>query len=80
MSTLAEIEAAVISLTLPEMERLESLLHELRARQGEGQLEELYRRIGFVPLPKRAGQPATCRPSHLPEIAKSQNASFPSRF
>ena len=57
MSALAEIEAAVASLTPQEMEHLESLLHELRARQEEAQLEELYRRVRFVPLPKRAGQP-----------------------
>ena len=59
MSTLAEIEAAVASLTPQEMARLENLLHELRTRQEEGELEELYRSIGFVPLPKRAGQSVT---------------------
>jgi hypothetical protein len=59
MSTLAEIEAAIVSLTPQEMAHLESLLHELRARQEEAHLEELYRQIGFVPLPKRAGQPVT---------------------
>lgn len=59
MSTLAEIEAALGSLTLQEMAHLESLLHELRVPQEEAQMEELYRRIGFVPFPKRAGQLVT---------------------
>ena len=59
MSTLAEIEAAVASLTTQEMARLESVLRELRTRQEEAELEELYQRIGFVPLAKRAGQPVT---------------------
>lgn len=59
MSTLAEIEAAVVSLTPTEMEHLESLLRDLRAQQEEAQMNEFYQRIGFVPLPKRAGQPVT---------------------
>ncbi len=59
MSTLAEIEAAVDSLTPGEMERLESLLRERRTRHEEAQMEELYRRIGYLPLPKRPGQPVT---------------------
>ena len=59
MSTLAEIEVAVASLTTQEMAHLEILLHELRTRQEETELEELYQNIGFVPLPKRAGQPVT---------------------
>ena len=59
MSTLAEIEAAVDSLTPSEIEKLESLLRERRTRQEEAQMEELYRRIGYVPLPKREGQPVT---------------------
>ena len=59
MSKLAEIEAAVDSLTPGEIEKLESLLRERRARQEEAQMQELYRRIGYVPLPNRAGQPVT---------------------
>ena len=59
MSTLAEIEAAVDSLTPGEVEKLETMLRERRTRQEEAQMEELYRRIGYVPLPKREGQPVT---------------------
>ena len=59
MSNLAEIEAAVISLTPREIEHLHKLLHELRARHEEARLEELYRYIGFIPLPKRTGPPVT---------------------
>ncbi len=53
MSTLAEIEAAVVALTPQEMEHLEGLLHELRAQTEEKRLQEIYRRIGLHPLPRR---------------------------
>ncbi len=59
MSTLAEIEAAVVSLTPSEMVQLESLLRELRAQTEEKRLRELYRRTGFHPFPKRGGPPVT---------------------
>ncbi len=59
MNTLAEIEAAVDFLTPGEMEKLETLLRERRTRQEETQIQELYRRIGYVPLPSRPGQPVT---------------------
>ena len=54
MSTLAEIEAAVTSLTPQEMAHLENLLHELRAQAEEKHLQELYRRTGVHPLPRRS--------------------------
>ena len=59
MSTLAEIEAAVIALTPQEMAHLEKLLRELREQSGEARLQELYRRTGVHPLPKRGGPPVT---------------------
>ena len=54
MSTLAEIEAAVTSLTPQEMAHLENLLRELRAQAEEAHLQELYRRTGVHPLPRRS--------------------------
>lgn len=59
MSTLAEIEAAVASLTTQEMAHLENLLHELRAQVEEKELQEIYQRIGLHPLPRRGGPPVT---------------------
>jgi N-acetylglutamate synthase-like GNAT family acetyltransferase len=59
MSTLAEIEAAVVSLTSQEMAHLENLLHELRAQAEETELQEIYRVIGLHPLPKRGNASIT---------------------
>ncbi len=53
MSTLAEIEAAVASLTSQETAHLENLLRELREQAEEKELQELYQRIGLHPLPRR---------------------------
>lgn len=54
MSTLAEIEAAVATLTPAELDQLEALLRDVRARHTEGSdLEEIARRNGFAPLPRR---------------------------
>jgi hypothetical protein len=55
MSTLAEIEAAVVTLGPRELDQLEKLLLELRAQhQRESSLQDLYRVTGFDPLPKRS--------------------------
>lgn len=59
MSTLAEIEAAVADLTPEEVAHLENLLRELRGQADEARLQELYRRTGVHPLPKRGGPPVT---------------------
>ena len=59
MSTLAEIEAAAVTLPPDEMKQLEDFLRELRAQAEEAHLQELYRRTGFHPFPKRGGPPVT---------------------
>ena len=60
MSTLAEIEAALARLAPAELDELATLLENLRAAHAdESDLAELERHIGFVPFPKRAGEPVT---------------------
>lgn len=59
MSTLAEIEAAASALTREEREQLEAFLRELREKTEDEHLQEIYRRTGFHPFPKRCGPPAT---------------------
>ena len=59
MSTLAEIEAAAATLSPDEMEKLETFLRELREQAEEARLQELYRRTGIHPFPKRGGPPVT---------------------
>ena len=53
MSTLAEIEAAAATLSPEEMEKLETFLREKREEAQEASLQELYRRNGVHPLPRR---------------------------
>ena len=59
MSTLAEIEAAVATLSAAEMKQLEDFLRELQEQAKEARLQELYRRTGIHPFPKRGGPPVT---------------------
>lgn len=61
MSTLQEIEAAVLTLTPEERQSLETLLRSLRAQEQkeEDELRELARRNGFNPFAKRSGAPVT---------------------
>ena len=59
MSTLAEIEAAAATLSPEDMKQLEDFLRELWAQAEEARLQELYRRTGVHPLPKRGGPPVT---------------------
>ena len=59
MSTLAEIEAAVVSLSAEEQRHLEAFLRELREQAEEARLQEIHRRLGIHPLPKRGGPPVT---------------------
>lgn len=60
MSTLTEIKTAAAALRPEEMEQLETFLREERARQaGESRLEELYRQVGFRPLPRRSDEVVT---------------------
>jgi len=59
MSTLAEIEAAASTLSPEEMKQLEDFLRGLRAEAEEKQLQEIYKRIGLHPLPRRGGPPVT---------------------
>jgi hypothetical protein len=53
MSTLAEIEAAAVTLSPAEMKQLEDLLRERRVEAEEAHLQELYRITGVHPLPRR---------------------------
>ena len=59
MITFAEIEAALPTLKLEEVERLEILVRELRVHADEEQREELYRRVGFRPFEDKDGKPVT---------------------
>ncbi len=54
MSTLAEIEAAAAALSPEEQEKLETFLRRKREEAEEAHLQELYRRTGFHPLPRRS--------------------------
>lgn len=60
MSTLAEIKTAAASLPPEEMEQLKAFLRDERARHAqEAYREELYRRVGFRPLPRRSNEVVT---------------------
>ena len=59
MSTLAEIEVAVATLSPEEQKHLEAFLRELREQAEEAHLQELYRRTGVHPFPKGGGPPVT---------------------
>ena len=53
MITLAEIEAAATALKPEEREYLETVPREPREREKDARMQDLYRRTGVVPLPKR---------------------------
>ena len=53
MSTLAEIEAAAATLSPGDTEKLETFLRERREATKQACLQELYRRNGVHPLPRR---------------------------
>lgn len=55
MSTLAEIEAAAVTLTPEEMQQLETFLREARERAEEERLMELAHANGFHPFPRSPG-------------------------
>ena len=57
MSTLAEIEAAVVKLPPAEMEHLANLLLALSARtRGQQRLQELYQRTGLSSFSVQRGR------------------------
>ena len=59
MSTVAEIEAALSTLSPEELRQVEDALHRLQEVRSDDELEELYKLTGFHPLPKRGGPPIT---------------------